>query len=453
MEEVKKVRKTKKYYERQIETYKKNNKALCDMVALYSYCVIPDKELDPSAYIVLESVIKDLEDPDVVIPFAAKSLNDFYNQDMDNLYKVLHELKESKYYDELEGELHENYQTLKSRMYFGAKSTGRRNDIVNQRYDFIGSMSEVYPGFISEILCSNISMDKKVSILERAMLHSISRCYRQDLEYILDPNGAGSELSRTPREVKKQKMEELKSAIREYMSNNPKKVREIFHEVMSMEQPPIYKTNWLYFLQQNLIDFMNIRGNATIKRGPRKVSAVGFLGVEELNNFKKFYQLEDRKNLPNEIKYNDDMLILENIRESDLPKFITLPNYHMGLDDIEVISKRVLKYQIDRERAYPDLVDDVASAIIYKAQNKEEFAKFSKMAEIFIENSDYIKYKEEKERFEREQAEERKRKMQELKDARSELIIRLHNMNESLQDQVPGKKVIKDLRFEKNNKK
>ena len=45
--------------EKKIEVYKKNSKALCDMLALYSYFIVEDKDLDLAGYIALEAVLKD----------------------------------------------------------------------------------------------------------------------------------------------------------------------------------------------------------------------------------------------------------------------------------------------------------------------------------------------------------------------------------------------------------
>ena len=110
---------TKEEMLRKIEIYKKNSKALCDILALYSRflekgtpsvvgyivysCSVP--KLNSAVllcYTALEEVIRDLEDPDVTVPLEAENIESLFLEDEKKRLEIYNELKETEYFAELE---------------------------------------------------------------------------------------------------------------------------------------------------------------------------------------------------------------------------------------------------------------------------------------------------------------------------------------------------------------
>lgn len=451
--------------EKKIEVYKKNSKALRDMLALYSYFIVEDKDLDLAGYIALEAVFKDFEDKDVDVPFKAKSIEDLMAEDTNNRYKVLRELKETEYYDELEGNLDENYRNYLTRQYYRNHYTKYDNEeLFKQPFDFWIRMCQYYydgQSLVSEFLCSDMEMSKKVNILYEIIKYYIRvHSYISDIKYLLNSKGAGYELSRTRDNVKEQKINELIVAFRKEIDTNEDKKEELFNIIYEIVRNNIGQNpaciertvNLICYLQEKkLVDFMNMRYKHYIGDNLEEVSLCTFLGIQHLENFKDFYQLEDYSKLPENIRATDDKVILSSIKVEDIPSFIALTNYKTSIADIELLGKRVLNIQIRHNRAIPYLIEQIKSAIIHKAKDKEEYKTYCELASIFEQIADYNAYKSQQEKEREERARIREQKRMELLQARYEVVLRLSNMNESLQEQVPGKRVIKDLIFRKED--
>lgn len=451
MAERKKVDKKRRTFENEIEVYKKNNKALCDMLTLYIYFVDKKNE-DPAVYIALNEVIKDLEDKDVNVSFKKESIAALVKQDADNYIVMSKKLRENGY-DELINQLIEDYRLYSIERYYRSKYINRGDDcLFEQPYDFFGKMCSHYPSFISEILCSNIEMSIKENILYDILKDYLVKNYgMMNLENILDSKGAGMDLSRTNYEVKEQKINELCEAFRIEIENNRKKKEELLDIILRISRDKA--VDWVCYLQEKkLVDFMSEKRKInTMHFDMIEASLCVILGVNKLGNIIKIYQLEDYNKLPEKVRANDDRVILDFILANEIPSFISLPNYKTGLGDIEIIGKRVLSYQKYFDSENKELIAQIKSAIIHKAKDKEEYKTYCELATNFEQLADYKAYKEqqEKKRIERERVREQKRI--ELQNARYQVFLRLFNMNESLQEQVPGKRVIKELVFEKEN--
>lgn len=244
----KQVDRKRKELEKKIEVYKKNSKALCDMLALYSY-FIEKKDLDPAGYIALEAMVKDLEDKDVNVSFKAKSIEELMEQDTNNCYKVLKELRKSYYYyGELEANLQEDYRVIPTRQYYRTHYTKYNNEeLFKQPFDFWMKMCNYYYGglsLISEFLVSNMDMSKKVNILYEIIKYYIkTHSYINSFEYILDSKGAGYELSRTRYDVKEEKINELIIAFKEEIDTNEDKKTELFDIIYKIVRDNI-RANW-----------------------------------------------------------------------------------------------------------------------------------------------------------------------------------------------------------------
>lgn len=447
MGERKKVDRKRKQLEKKIEIYKKNNKAFCDMLTLYSCFIKFYTSEEHIVYTLFEEVVKDLEDKDVNVPFKADSIKNLFSQDTIYFYNVLKELKESEYYDELEGQLHDDYRLDSIEEYYIHKID------INEPYYFFEKMSYYSKGLVNEILCSNIEVPKKVNILYDIIKHFIKIRDLHSLKCILNPKGIGN-LARTLYEVKEQKINELCTAFKKEMDANESRIKELISDILNVNSDDYsYATNWLCYLQeQKLVDFMNFLIPARVDEKELDLSICILLNIIHLANFKEFYQLEDYHNLPEKIRANDDKFILENISVEDIASFIALSNYQTSIADSELMGRRVLGVQKDGNKIRLDLIEQIKSAIIHKSKNKEEYKTYCKLAETFEQLADYKAYKKQKEKEREEARKAKEQRERELLNARYEVILRLYNLNESLQEQVPGKRVIKELVFKKENK-
>lgn len=449
MGERKKVDRKRKQLEKKIEIYKKNNKAFCDMLALYSCFINFDTSEKYIVYTLFEEVVKDLEDKDVNVPFKAYSIKKILSQDTTGFINVLSELRASEYCDELEGQLHEDYRAYSIDEYYY-----RNNICINEPYDFFKKMSYYSGGLVSEILYSNIEVPKKVNILYDIIKIFIKNRDLDSLKCILNPKGIGK-LARTPDEVKEQKINELCTAFKKEMDANESRIMELLSDILTANRDDYsYATNWLCYLQeQKLVDFMDIRfKRQTSIDNELLETSICTCFVEDLANLEKIYQLKDYRKLPEKTRASDDKHILSTISANDIPSFISLSNYKTSIDDIELIGKKLLREQLFGLIKDLNLIEQIKSAIIHKAKDKEEYKTYCKLAETFGQLADYKAYKKQIEAEEQERVRLKEQRERELLNARYEVLLRLYNLNESLQEQVPGKRVIKELVFKKENK-
>ena len=124
---------------------------------------------------------------------------------------------------------------------------------------------------------------------------------------------------------------------------------------------------------------------------------------------------------------NDSWSINWNIR------FITF-NTIILLNNIDEISN---KYNIKYYR------NDIADTLIRKARNKKEYKEYNKYVSEFLDKTDYQKilYERYIEELYKEQ------ELNKLKLKRKVLSTLLYNLNEKLQEEVPGKTKIKNIKF------
>lgn len=249
----------------------------------------------------------------------------------------------------------------------------------------------------------------------------------------------------------KKKSRQKKKRVRKEIESNENRKRELVEIIFGIDNDR--SADWICYLQERkLVDFVNERKIVNIINCDEiEVSICILLCVNKINKLKKVYQLKDYSYISENIKANDDKFILQSLPVNEIPSFIALPNYKTSIADIELIGKRVLSYQKYFNKENKELVEQIKSAIIHKAKDKEEYKTYCELASMFEQLADYKTYKRQqlKERMERVRAKAQEER--EILNARYEFILRLSNMNESLQEQVPGKRVIKELVFQKEN--
>lgn len=168
---------------------------------------------------------------------------------------------------------------------------------------------------------------------------------------------------------------------------------------------------------------------------------------KKLDNFRKLYESDTYKKVTEEIRNNDDYAILELLRYDDIEALISLPNFRLTQEKLDLIIRRYrlnhqkynCYYEENKNKANKQR-EKIIGIIIHKAKNKEEYKEILEYVKYFAEHTDL-----EKERL----AEIQNKK--DLAEARTNFSTMLYNFNEYLQETEPGRKLIKNIDFEKNN--
>ena len=191
----------------EVNIYKKNNKALCDVLTLYGYFLeknnsyLLEKNNNLVSYMLVDNVIKDLEDKEVDIPLKGKSIKKLVEKDQE-------------IYDSLKNRginLSRDYRFNEVCNYYGNDSS----------YDIVSCIFKSNESFVSDILCSDIPIDKRVDILYEFML-SIINSY--DLGFymfksILSVKGPGTK-NKINSIKKQEKIEELLESFKKMLKDN-----------------------------------------------------------------------------------------------------------------------------------------------------------------------------------------------------------------------------------------
>ena len=89
--------------------------------------------------------------------------------------------------------------------------------------------------------------------------------------------------------------------------------------------------------------------------------------------------------------------------------------------------------------------NDVSDLLIRKASNKKEYKEYKKYVNDFLDKTDYSKIMEERQK----EIEKKQQEQQLLNAKRSEFSTLLYNLNDKLQEEVPGKTRIKNIKLKK----
>ena len=381
--------------EKKIEVYKKNSKAFWDMLSLYACLKKFNSSIEPVVYTLFEVVVKDLEDKDVNVPFKAVKIMDLIAKEKEEFYSILKELRELKkledniYYDELKDNLYEDYRGNYIRNYF-AQNIG-----LNEPYDFIGELSYYSNGLVTELLCSDIGLEKRINILYETIKHFVTRLDLHTLKCILIPNGNGTIYGRTNKEIKEQRLKELSEKFREEINKNIDKKLELLNIIILYTNKKASFDFICYLQEEKLVDFMDSRKEFMVFEKQIEFMTLFYLRIYSLKDFKDVYQLEDYNKLPANIRKNNDKYILSFISINDIPSFIKLTNYEISTDDIKIIGQRLLEEQIQCNESKSKLIDRIKKAIISKAKTEEEVKTYQEFAIMFEDRADIKKQQEE----------------------------------------------------------
>lgn len=430
MIEIKKKNTSFENMQEEIRIFKKNEQSIYDLLALYQYISEKQEEdqniNDIIGVTLLDKVISNFEDPEVNVRYRFRNINEIINTINNYFYEIF---KKYNCYECLDLKNNFNISYKENTIHKSLISQNKSKDI-----DLIQLLvsKTATDSLINDFLASNIPFDVRLE-----MFSDMLACKEANIPWILSSN---SSLGRANSNKVIEKKKELIQAFNDGKCKSYD-IASLFYRLLGENH-----IDTINYLQDNYFDFNQIYVDipTSVSMKISKISAVVLLTYETQSTKKieKLYESKNYLRLDKEVRENNDLYILNGLKTTDdLCQFITLSNFEVTEEKIKILAKRYIDFQKEMGFSYYKYSRNrVKNIIIRKAKNKTEYKKYLEYADIFMEDSDYNQ-------FLQNEAQEQER----LNNARNELLIRLYNMNDSLQEQVPGKTHIKDLKFRKSN--
>lgn len=424
----------KKELEKEIEIFKKNEETVYDLLALYEHLTSTKKPLKDSFLLCLlvDKLIQDWKDSDVVF-FPLEEDGPF--QILENLCNEYLEVKEDlEQVPDVELEEEFSLSEKKEQALDMLRSLSWRvNDVGELSFSDLCLDDSSF--FVAvELLLSDISFQRRLMLFELMCQKGVKKRELEFLEYFFDQDSRG--LKRR----KKEEVIEKKKALFDAFVNDEGSYS--FSEFIDeLKDQKMY--SWFVRFQKMGIDVNGYCWDSSFLELERKcgdVSIVSFIAKEKyLYPFRCLYEDTSYQKLPARIRKNNDLAIVQQLQFSDLLNFIELPNFQITMDLVPVIMDRICEQEKILPR--PDFkifVMERLAARRENASNPKEYRRLSHVLTAIEEAPDCF---DEIRRLEEEK--------QNLIRARQEVVSKLSDLNEILQDQVPGKRMIKNLEFHK----
>lgn len=420
---------------KEIKIYKKNEKAICDYLTLYEFLLTGDTE-SLAFNTVLDVFIKDLEDDEINIPFNEKNFKEIILNMQHQDSKLFNNTGS---YPSLRQNYTEDFRLNKIIIFYDRKYYVNPDKKVNFVLDLYRNNC-VY--VIKEILCSNMNINKKCEFLFDCLMHCIE-CNSDGFTNLFLVNR--NFLYDIKPEIRKEKLECLRTKFREYVNNF--KYKDKIIKAMSNTEDGIIP--WMVNLQKNnLVDFTNNKDIVLLDDRHIEVSLfVTNYSCKQQVNFFEYYQLKDYKNVSEKQRNLDDLVILKTLNSFDIAKFVSLSNFKFTEEKIKFIGKRFFEEQVYLERSLNEFINYIKNAILLKSKNKQEYKQNQKYANLLSEISNCEAY------FENIRLKEKEKELeqQKLDNKRQELSTLLFNINDIFQENVPSRKLIKDVNIKNVN--
>ena len=140
------------------------------------------------------------------------------------------------------------------------------------------------------------------------------------------------------------------------------------------------------------------------------------------------------------MKNNTNMIIVRTLENmDDVSKAISLEEFELTEEVVKEIAKRVLNQALlmEDKTKKEEIYNEFKEIVIRKAHNKNEYKKY---LSCYKENANY-----------KQTEETRQKEKENLIESRQALTALLSDLNEKLQEEVPGKKLIKEINFKKES--
>ena len=434
VENTKDIDMQKKELEKEIEIFKKNEETVYDLLALYEHLTSTKKPLKDSFLLCLlvDKLIQGWKDPDVVF-FPLEEDGPF--QILENLCNEYLDVKEDlEQVPDVELEEEFSLSEKKEQALDMLRSLSWRvNDIGELSFSDL-CLDDSSFSVAVELLLSDISFQRRLMLFELMCQKGVKKRNLEFLEYFFDQDSRG--LKRR----KKDEVIEKKKALFDAFVNDEGSYS--FSEFIDeLKDRKMY--SWFVHFQKMGIDVSRYCWDSSsleLERECGDVSIVSFIAKEKyLYPFRCLYEDPSYQKLPARIRKNNDLAIVQQLQFSDLLNFIELPNFQITMDLVPVIMDRICEQEKILPR--PDFkifVMERLAARRENASNPKEYRRLSHVLTAIEEAPDCF---DEIRKLEQEK--------QKLIQKRQEVVGKLSDLNEILQDQVPGKRIIKNLEFHK----
>lgn len=434
VENTKDIDMQKKELEKKIEVFKKNEETVYDLLALYEHLTSTKKPLKDSFLLCLlvDKLIQDWKDPDVVfIPLE----EDGPFQILENLCNEYLDVKEDlEHVPDVELEEEFSLSEKKEQALDMLRSLSWRvNDIGELSFSDL-CLDDSSFSVAVELLLSDISFQRRLMLFELMCQKGVKKRNLEFLEYFFDQDSRG--LKRR----KKDEVIEKKKALFDAFVNDEGSYS--FSEFIDeLKDQKMY--SWFVHFQKMGIDVSRYCWDSSsleLKRECGDVSIVSFIAKEKyLYPFRCLYEDPSYQKLPARIRKNNDLAIVQQLQFSDLLNFIELPNFQITMDLVPVIMDRICEQEKILPR--PDFKIFVMERLVARRENASNPKEYRRLSHVLTAIEEAPDCFDEIRKLEQEK--------QKLIQKRQEVVGKLSDLNEILQDQVPGKRIIKNLEFHK----
>ena len=434
VENTKDIDMQKKELEKKIEVFKKNEETVYDLLALYEHLTSTKKPLKDSFLLCLlvDKLIQDWKDPDVVfIPLE----EDGPFQILENLCNEYLDVKEDlEHVPDVELEEEFSLSEKKEQALDMLRSLSWRvNDIGELSFSDL-CLNDSSFSVAVELLLSDISFQRRLMLFELMCQKGVKKRELEFLEYFFDQDSRG--LKRR----KKEEVIEKKKALFDAFVNDEGSYS--FSEFIDeLKDQKMY--SWFVHFQKMGIDVSRYCWDSSsleLERECGDVSIVSFIAKEKyLYPFRCLYEDPSYQKLPARIRKNNDLAIVQQLQFSDLLNFIELPNFQITMDLVPVIMDRIC----EQEKILPrtDFKTFVMERLVARRENASNPKEYRRLSHVLTAIEEAPDCFDEIRKLEQEK--------QKLIQKRQEVVGKLSDLNEILQDQVPGKRIIKNLEFHK----
>ena len=434
VENTKDIDMQKKELEKKIEVFKKNEETVYDLLALYEHLTSTKKPLKDSFLLCLlvDKLIQDWKDPDVVfIPLE----EDGPFQILENLCNEYLDVKEDlEHVPDVELEEEFSLSEKKEQALDMLRSLSWRvNDIGELSFSDL-CLNDSSFSVAVELLLSDISFQRRLMLFELMCQKGVKKRELEFLEYFFDQDSRG--LKRR----KKEEVIEKKKALFDAFVNDEGSYS--FSEFIDeLKDQKMY--SWFVRFQKMGIDVSRYCWDSSsleLKRECGDVSIVSFIAKEKyLYPFRCLYEDPSYQKLPARIRKNNDLAIVQQLQFSDLLNFIELSNFQITMDLVPVIMDRICEQEKILPR--PDFKIFVMERLVARRENASNPKEYRRLSHVLTAIEEAPDCFDEIRKLEQEK--------QKLIQKRQEVVGKLSDLNEILQDQVPGKRIIKNLEFHK----
>lgn len=410
--------------EEDLKKLEKNEKAVYDLISLYEYLSLNKNCYNLVGINLVERVIQNLEDPDVIIPYKSNSILNLlitlYNQYQNIIVKYQNNKRE------------QNDAFKKIRNSYRYKEKIIRDDLkkmnLNEKTEFniIQEILSISPQLIYKFLVSEIPLDLRLEIF----IDVLSATQDKNEYLYLDSTKA---IYLSTEELKKfyKKIRELLKKMSN-LKNRTNQIEELYQRFLnSDEKEMILLQNFGLNLNKY---YWTYHSGENERLRCVKLSSVSYIFEKKgtLHSFKRLYEDKSYLTVPKKVRENNDFFILNTLNLLYIPVLINLYHFVVTKEKIVFLTIRIKKelesLNLEEEQTknnYKKVVNEIAKALINKVKNTKEYEEISEYVKLFMESVSID---------------------QEIEVKRREFATLLYNLNEYAQENVPGKRLVKEIK-------